>query len=190
MGLHYRVRGSRSYTVDRGYCLVEESIMIMQTNLLRRMKNWRENGFRRLTWQQSPGVYVKSRLAGHRDPEGRTLISRSLDLCCPAIHHLLTPLRTNSKATVRLHARDLLPLIPTMLHATLKASKHYASRSDSIVVQSDSSRKQGENVEECFHKLHQLIVHIGETKIPGETSSQQVNRVQKLCVVLIYGYLL
>ena len=135
-------------------------------------------------------MYVKSRLAGHRDPEARMLISSSLKLCCPAIHHSLTLARTNSKATVRLPARDLLPLIPTMLHAPLRASKHYASRSDSIVVQSDSSRKQGENVEECFHKLHQLIVHIGETKIPGETSLQQVNRVRKLCVSLIYGYLL
>ena len=133
---------------------------------------------------------MKFRLAGHRDPEGRTLISRSLKICRLAVHHSLTLLRTNSKATVRLPARDLLPLIPTMLHAPLRASKHYASRSDSIVVQSDSSRKQAENVEECFHKLHQLIVHIGETKIPGETSSQQVNKVRKLCVVLIYGYLL
>ena len=133
---------------------------------------------------------VKSRSAGHRVPEGRMLISRSLNLCCPAILHSLTPVRTNSKATVRLPARDLLPLIPTMLHAPLRASRHYASRSDSIVVQSDGSRKQGENVEECFHKLHQLIVHIGESKIPGETSSQQVNRVRRLCVILIYGYLL
>ena len=78
--------------------------------------------------------------------------------------------------------------MPAMLHASVKASKYYASRSDSIVIQSDGSRKQADNIEDCFKRLHQLIVHIGEVAVKGETSSQQVDKVRKLYVWLIYGF--
>ena len=100
---------------------------------------------------------------------------------------ILTTSRTNSKATVRLPVKDFLPLIPTMLHAPVKSSRYYASRSDSLVIHSDSSRKQGDNVNDCFQKLRQLIINIGETTVKGDTSSQQANKVEKLCVLLKHG---
>ena len=79
--------------------------------------------------------------------------------------------------------KDLLPLTPPIFHEPLTASRYYAAKSETLVLQADSSRKQGSNVEECFQKLHQLIVHIGQSIIKGETSTDQIKKVKKL-----YGF--
>lgn len=55
-----------------------------------------------------------------------------------------------------------------------------ATRTDSIVIQSDESRKQSSNVESCFEKLHQLIEETARAVIPGETSEEQREKVKKL----------
>ena len=77
--------------------------------------------------------------------------------------------------------KDLLPLIPITLHETIKASQYYAKRSDSLVIQSDSSRKQGENVEACYTKLQDLI-RVAGNNIRGETSPEQAAKVRRLLV--------
>lgn len=88
--------------------------------------------------------------------------------------------RTNSKATLRLPLKDLMPLTPAMLHEPLRESRHYAAKSDSLILHADSSRKQGDNVEDCFNKLQQLVVEAGRSVIRGETSIAQVNKVKNL----------
>ena len=86
----------------------------------------------------------------------------------------------NSKATVRLFLKDLLPLVPDVLHQHIKASRFYAERSQALVIAADGSRKQGDNVDEAFTKLRDLIVDAGKKSIRGETSPEQAIKVKKL----------
>jgi len=78
--------------------------------------------------------------------------------------------RVSSKATLRLPLKSLLPLLPGLLHHELMLSRFYAEKSNSLVIQADGSRKQGDNVDECFEKLHALILGIGKAVVRGELS--------------------
>ncbi|MCJ1475137.1 hypothetical protein MMC13_003797 [Lambiella insularis] len=88
--------------------------------------------------------------------------------------------KTNSKATLRLSLKDLLPIVPSLLHQQLQMSRYYAPRSDSIVIQSDTNRKQADNVQECYKKLEDLLLATGKTVVRGETTLAQLARVKKL----------
>ena len=88
--------------------------------------------------------------------------------------------RVNSKATVRFSMKDLLPLIPNVLHQQLLASQYYAEKSHSLVIKSEESRKANENTQKCFEKFRDLIMTVGKSTIKGETSLEQVAKVKKL----------
>ncbi|OXV11397.1 hypothetical protein Egran_00839 [Elaphomyces granulatus] len=88
--------------------------------------------------------------------------------------------RVNTKATIKVPFSALLPLVPPILHPRLRASRYAAERSDALVIQSDESRRQSNNVDTCFEKLHQLLEVTAKTVIPGETSWGKRERVQKL----------
>jgi peptidyl-tRNA hydrolase ICT1 len=49
-----------------------------------------------------------------------------------------------------------------------------------LVIQADDSRKQSDNVQSCFVKLHELVVQAGREVVPGETSAEQMKHVEKL----------
>jgi len=88
--------------------------------------------------------------------------------------------KVNTKATIKVPFSALLPLVPPILHPRLRASRYAAERSDALVIQSDESRRQSNNVDTCFEKLHQLLEVTAKTVIPGETSWGKRERVQKL----------
>ncbi|RAK99848.1 peptidyl-tRNA hydrolase domain protein [Aspergillus ibericus CBS 121593] len=88
--------------------------------------------------------------------------------------------KVNSKATLRVSLGSLLPLIPQVLHSPLLASRYVAARTQSLVIQSEESRRQTANLETCYDKLHQLLKSLAEDNIPGETSQEQRDRVQRL----------
>ncbi|PYH89246.1 hypothetical protein BO71DRAFT_403219 [Aspergillus ellipticus CBS 707.79] len=88
--------------------------------------------------------------------------------------------KVNSKATLRVPLDSLLPLVPRYLHPALLSSRYVAARTQSLVIQSEESRKQTANVESCYDKLHQLLKNIAELNIPGETSQEQRDHVRKL----------
>ena len=90
--------------------------------------------------------------------------------------------RVNTKATVRFHMQDLTSIIPPVLHSQLRASTYYAERSNSLVIHADGSRKQNDNIRECFHKLQLLIKASGKTAVKGETSPEQAAKVKNLYV--------
>lgn len=81
---------------------------------------------------------------------------------------------------MRLPLSVLVPLVPSALHPYMRDSRFYSSRSDAITVQADGSRKQSENVDECFRKLYDMIAEIGRGAIPGATSETQKARVQQM----------
>ena len=69
------------------------------------------------------------------------------------------------------------------MHPVLRASRYATDRSQSLVIQSDESRKQAANVDSCYDKLYELLQSTAKEVIPGETSPEQRDRVQKLYVV-------
>ena len=97
-------------------------------------------------------------------------------------------LRVNSKATLKVSLSSLLNLIPTLLHSEVRLSRYVAERTNTLVIQSDDSRKQSENVEACFSKLQWLLEAAAKTVIPGETSESQRERVKMLYVELVLTY--
>ncbi|OQO01563.1 hypothetical protein B0A48_12599 [Cryoendolithus antarcticus] len=88
--------------------------------------------------------------------------------------------KISSKATLRLPLSSLLPLLPTLLHAPLRSSSYLAPSTGDLVISSDASRKQADNVENCYRKLYQLVEGIGRDVVPGETSVEQREKVVRL----------
>ena len=74
-------------------------------------------------------------------------------------------------------------LIPTILRPDIEASRYYAEKSKSLVIQGDGSRDRTNNVQECYKKLHALIVDAGRSSVRGETSLAQVEKVKNLSVL-------
>lgn len=77
---------------------------------------------------------------------------------------------------------SLLPLVPQILHSPLRSSRYCAARTQTLVIQSEESRKQAANVDACFEKLHQLLETTAKDLVPGETSAEKKDRVKKLYV--------
>ena len=48
------------------------------------------------------------------------------------------------------------------------------------MIQADDARKQTDNANACWRKLHDLIVQAGREAVPGETSVEQSKRVEGL----------
>ncbi|KAI9886637.1 MAG: hypothetical protein M1823_001551 [Watsoniomyces obsoletus] len=88
--------------------------------------------------------------------------------------------KVNSKVTLRMPMDRLLPLVPPALHGTIRDSRFYAAKSNSIVLQADQARHQQDNIEICVRKLYEMLVDAGRTVIPGSTSAEQKERVKKL----------
>ncbi|KAL9122962.1 MAG: hypothetical protein Q9187_000487 [Circinaria calcarea] len=87
---------------------------------------------------------------------------------------------TNSKATLRLSMKDLLPLIPGLFHEQLRSSRYYAERSNALVIQADGSRRQTDNIQECHKKLEDLLLTVGRNAVRGESTPSQIAKVKKL----------
>lgn len=75
---------------------------------------------------------------------------------------------------------SLLARVPKLMHGPIQNSRYHAAKSSDIVIQADDSRKQGDNVNSCFRKLHELIVQAGRETVPNETTPEQSKRVENL----------
>lgn len=78
-----------------------------------------------------------------------------------------------------------MQLVPKILHADIEASRYYAENSKSLVIQGDGSRDRTDNVQECYKKLHALIIAAGRSSVRGETSPAQVEKVTNLYVLIV-----
>ncbi|MDI1485040.1 MAG: hypothetical protein OHK93_000174 [Ramalina farinacea] len=88
--------------------------------------------------------------------------------------------KVSSKATFRLDVDRFLPQVPKLLHESIKSSRYYANKSNSLVIQADTSRSQGDNVRDCYTKLHQALKDAAKSSIKGESSREQVEKVKRL----------
>ena len=83
---------------------------------------------------------------------------------------------------MRIHTKDFMHSVPEILHPEIEASRYYAENSKSLVIQGDGSRDRTNNVQECYKKLHALIIAAGRSSVRGETSQAQVEKVKNLSV--------
>ncbi|EMC99965.1 hypothetical protein BAUCODRAFT_48939, partial [Baudoinia panamericana UAMH 10762] len=88
--------------------------------------------------------------------------------------------KVSSKVTLRISTSSFLPLLPSILRPHILSSRYHAGKSGDLVIQADDSRKQSDNVNACFKRLHELILQAGREAVPGETSPEQVERVEML----------
>lgn len=92
----------------------------------------------------------------------------------------LMMIRVNSKATARFQLKDLNSIVPQMIHEQLQNSRYYAPKSETLVIHADGSRKQSDNVDQCFQILRDVILDVGRLIVKGETSTEQKARVKLL----------
>ena len=59
-------------------------------------------------------------------------------------------------------------------------SRYFAGKTDSLLLESDDSRKQTANRDSCYSKLLQLLKDVGHDCVPGETSREQLEKVKVL----------
>ncbi|KAI5297063.1 hypothetical protein KEM56_005111, partial [Ascosphaera pollenicola] len=88
--------------------------------------------------------------------------------------------KRSTKATLRVPLSALVAHIPRPLYPHLLRSHHYTPSSHSLLIQSDESRKQSDNMDACFRKLLTVIRDAGKEAVPGETSDEQKRRVRGL----------
>jgi len=86
--------------------------------------------------------------------------------------------KVNTKATLRCPVKSRW--IPLWARETLRKSPAYVSSSESILLTSSVHRSQPENVQECFSKLHSLILSAAASCLVNEPSKEQKERVQRL----------
>lgn len=86
----------------------------------------------------------------------------------------------STKAQLRVPLDKLLPLLPPALHIGVRGSRYYAQNTNSLLLQSDESRKQSDNQDTCYRKLNDMLIGVYKATIPGETSNEQKEKVQKL----------
>lgn len=67
-----------------------------------------------------------------------------------------------------------------MLHQGVRSSRYYATNSDALLIQADDSRKQAANKDACYRKLSELVDEVFKANVPGETTEEQKEKVQKL----------
>ncbi|KAF2000473.1 peptidyl-tRNA hydrolase domain-containing protein [Amniculicola lignicola CBS 123094] len=87
--------------------------------------------------------------------------------------------KVNSKATLKVPLDALLKHVPSALHSEIRSSRYVAPKSNAVIIQADDSRKQSDNAQSCYARLHQVVVEAGRV-LPGETSAAQAERVKNL----------
>ncbi|ETN45382.1 uncharacterized protein HMPREF1541_09213 [Cyphellophora europaea CBS 101466] len=88
--------------------------------------------------------------------------------------------KINSKAQLRVPVGQLCGHLPVALHPGIRASRYYADKTDSLLFQADESRKATINKDTCYRKLSELVRDVYRAAVPGETSDEQKEKVQKL----------
>ena len=88
--------------------------------------------------------------------------------------------RVNSKATLRLSVDKCSTFMPEFMIQRFQenAKTHLTKNLNEVVIQSDNTRKQADNTDECFRKLYRMIVD--SANLPGETTKEQHDHVVKL----------
>ncbi|KAF8872592.1 RF-1 domain-containing protein [Infundibulicybe gibba] len=86
--------------------------------------------------------------------------------------------KLNTKATLRCAVNS--SWIPEWARQDLRKSPHYVSSTDSILITSTVHRSQAQNIDDCLHKLRDLVISASLSSIRNEPSEEQRKRVVRL----------
>jgi peptidyl-tRNA hydrolase ICT1 len=75
---------------------------------------------------------------------------------------------------------ELTRSLPKLMHAGLRASKYYASGSDSLIFQAQTQRDRSANTEENLEKLAEELRRIYRETVPGVTDVKKIKRYEAL----------
>jgi hypothetical protein len=64
--------------------------------------------------------------------------------------------------------------------AKIRENSRHVTKDDEVVLQADEGRKQSENMQAAYHRLHQILVSSVSVDVPGVTSADQKKRVAQL----------
>jgi len=71
-------------------------------------------------------------------------------------------------------------MLPSALHSSIRTSRYYTEKTDSLLIEADDSRKQATNKDACYDKLAGLVDDVFKSNVPGETSQEQKEKVRNL----------
>lgn len=89
---------------------------------------------------------------------------------------MLTDTRTETKATTAYPVRELLSTLPKLLHRSIRESKYYTAKSDSLTFHTQDSRSRDANAKENWKKLLKEIFCIYDQVVPNETSEAKLQK--------------
>ncbi|CCX33282.1 hypothetical protein FPQ18DRAFT_379342 [Pyronema domesticum] len=86
-----------------------------------------------------------------------------------------------TKATLHLKLNeDAKKFLPEYVLRKVRENSKAVTKNDEIVLQADESRKQTENSDAVYRRLHSILVDAVRMDVPGVTSAEQHKRVLKL----------
>lgn len=88
--------------------------------------------------------------------------------------------RTETKATTAWPVRELLKVLPTILHPHVRSLKYYSKRADSIIIQAQTERSRSANVGENHQKLFEELQNLCKDIVPGETAPEKHQKYEAL----------
>ncbi|KAJ6790402.1 hypothetical protein PWT90_10463 [Aphanocladium album] len=100
-------------------------------------------------------------------PAGNTTYARSSG---PGGQHVN---KTETKAISVFPVKDILAVIPPILHPSIRMSPYYTASSDALTFQAQSHRSRTANAEENRNKLAAIIAQLYDEKVPAETGSDK-----------------
>ncbi|WAO83987.1 RF-PROK-I domain-containing protein [Fusarium falciforme] len=105
-----------------------------------------------------------------RLPKGNTTYARSSG---PGGQHVN---KTETKATTAYPVKELLSTLPKLLHRSIRESKYYTAKSDSLTFHTQDSRSRDANAKENWRKLLKEIFCIYDQVVPNETSEAKLQK--------------
>ncbi|KAM3469518.1 hypothetical protein MY5147_006998 [Beauveria neobassiana] len=110
-------------------------------------------------------------------PSGTTTYARSSG---PGGQHVN---KTETKAISVFPVKDLLAVIPPVLHPSLRVSPYYTASSDSLTFQAQTHRSRTANADENREKLVSVIKQLYNEAVPAETSSDKHAKYKEVYVI-------
>ncbi len=78
--------------------------------------------------------------------------------------------------------KDILAVIPPILHPSVRLSPYYTAGSDSLTFQAQTHRSRTANADENRKKLASVIAQLYDEKVPAETGSDKHAKYKEVYV--------
>lgn len=88
--------------------------------------------------------------------------------------------RTESKAITVFPVKELLSVLPSSLHSSVRASKYYTASNDSLTFQAQTHRSRTANTDENRKKLLDEVTRMYQENTPAETSGEKKKKHQEV----------